>query len=159
MISLQSEGCLLLVMILTGKNLHRNYNTYRWSLPNSCIEMNVGMNFVCVCFPRVLNFPFLVKQRPNPPSGGTDRQTVRISAKATCVPITCFDPSHTRRAVPCAHPQRKQRSHILKWTKQTTFSLIKWDEKINLNTPFQVSLFFKLLYKIKLLFFFSIYST
>lgn len=62
--------------------------------------MNVGMNFVCVCFPRVLSFPFLVKQRPNSPSGGTDRQTGRISAKATCVPITSPNPIHTRWGFP-----------------------------------------------------------
>lgn len=57
--------------------------------------MNVGMNSVCVCYPRILNFPFLVKQRSNPPSSGTDRQTVRISAKAACVPVTSPHPIHT----------------------------------------------------------------
>lgn len=66
--------------------------------------MNVGMNSVSVCFPRVFNFPLLVKQRPNPPSGGTNRQTVRISAKVMRVPVTSLHPIHTpHRGALCSY--------------------------------------------------------
>ena len=60
--------------------------------------MNVGMNFMCVCFPGVLAYPFLVKQSSHLSSKGIRRQDSGASAGAVCLPVTSPHSVCTQRA-------------------------------------------------------------